>query len=114
MIIGEQQFAAFQQDEWRRFEDRVVAHLAGSFRSLLMQRRLNEVATRALIGRCANCAGAFGIVGEEDLTRFIEYAVEYGEGFDLEPWAAGVLNAADISPDEKMDRLDAVTAFTLR
>lgn len=114
MIIRSEQIDVLEVHQWDRFRQRVIAHLHEDFEALLEQRKLDYAGINLLVEEGVEHAETYGISGEDDVTRFIEYLVEYGEGFDSVPWAASVLKDPALSGDQKMDRLDDVTAFTLR
>lgn len=114
MIIRSEQMVSFEAAQWRRFEDEVIARLRESFGPTLQQRGLDDSRLRLTIREVVKRAKKYGVLTEYDVTRFIEYEFEYGEGFDSLPWAAPVLVAASLTGDEKMDRLDALSVFTLR
>lgn len=59
-------------------------------------------------------AAQYGIVTQSDVTRFVEYTVIYGPGFDSkEPWATRILLAAGLSGAEKMDGIDDHDQFEM-
>jgi hypothetical protein len=114
VIIREQQFAVFEAEQWRQFEQRVITHLRETFRVVLDKQQLAGPQLRQLIRAAVRRARSFKILSEQDVIRFIEYSLEYGDDFEWLPWAASILTAPEIAGDQKMDRLDRVTVFTVR
>lgn len=112
--ITKQQMELFEAKQRRRFEDEVIARLRENFGPLLQAHQLDDAKLRLVISRGIERAERYRILSEYDVRRFIEYAFEYGGHFESLPWVAPVLNAEDLAGDEKMDRLDAISAFTLR
>lgn len=112
--ILEQQMQAFQDAQFRQFENKLVCHLKESFDSVLLQHQIDDAHLCRIIRQGIERGKHYRIVNEYDVTRFIEYAFEYGAGFESLPWVSPVLNASHLSGEEKMDRLDAVSTFNLR
>lgn len=112
--ITRQQMDLFQTAQQRRFEDALIARLRENFAPVVQQHGLDDDRLRQIIQRGLARAREHQIVSEYDVTRFIEYAFEYGGRFESLPWAAPVLRASHLSGAEKMDRLDAISTFVLR
>ncbi len=114
ITITEHQMAAFQSVQLRRFEDELIAHLRENFSPVLQQHGLDDDRRRQVIQRGMARAREHDILSEYEVTRFVEYAFEYGGHFESLPWVTPVLRASHLSGEEKMDRLDAISTFTLR
>jgi hypothetical protein len=112
--ITKQQMAIFEAVQQRRYEDEVIARLRENFEQVLHRQQLDESILRLIIRQTIERASKYQILNEYDVTRFIEYVFEYGGQFETLPWAAAILNAGDLAGDEKMDRLDVVSTFTVR
>lgn len=99
----------------RDFERRTIADLRSSFPDKLAANSDEDL--RALIRYGLERARVYGVVNEDDVTRYFEYMVEYGADFDTAPgtcWAAQILTSPQKSGFEKMNELDDLTTFDLR
>ncbi len=112
--ITKHQMEVFQAAQQRRFENDLIARLRANFSPLLQRYNLDDAHLRQIIHQGIAHAQNYQISSEYDVTRFIEYAFEYGAGFESLPWIAPILTASHLSGEEKMDRLDAISAFTIR
>jgi hypothetical protein len=64
-----------------------------------------EVIRSGIVG-----ARRYGVELCYDVTRFVEYMIQYGPDFDSDAetaWAGAILRLPDLSGTEKMDRIDA-------
>lgn len=114
MQINRHQMRLFEDVQRRRFEDEVIGNLRQSFGQTIEAHRLDDAGLRAIIREGVRRAATYGIQGESDVSRFIEFVFEYGGGSEQLPWAAPILRSPELAGDEKMDRLGAVSAFEVR
>ncbi len=111
MIITDRQFAVFEVEQWQRFENDVIAYLGECFGSLVTERNQDSTDLRLMIREGIRRAQRYQLRGEAEITRFVAYEFEYGVEFHSLPWAAPILEAADLSEEEKMERLEAIYVF---
>ena len=114
MQITQQQMQMFEEVQLQRFEDEVMAGLRQSFGEMIATHRLDDAGLRAIVGEATRRAATYGIVGESDVTRFVEFVFEYGGGFEQLAWAAPVLRSLELTGDEKVDRLGSISTFEVR
>lgn len=112
--ITRDQISLFERAQWQRFENEVIARLRQNFEPVLRAFQLDDVKLRDVIHLGVQRAEKYNILSEYDVTRFIEYIFEYGGHFESLPWVQTVFDAQDLTGGEKMDRLDAFSAFILR
>ena len=112
--ITTHQIETFQAADLHRFENELIVRLRENFTLLFEKHNLEDDRLRQIIQQGIARAKDYQIFGEYDITRFIEYAFEYGNGFESLPWIYPVLTASHLSGQEKMDRLDAISTFVLR
>lgn len=99
----------------RSFEQRMRVHLRSAFTSTLANTTDDDLVK--LIRTGVSDAERYGIVAESDVSRYLEYMVEYGPDFDRgpkTPWAGRILTTPGALGWKKMDDLDAFTTFELR
>lgn len=115
LIIRDEQLAVFARLQRQKYELALAAHLrAGSPEKLAP---LDEVEVRELVRSGVEQASAYGIEICYDVTRFVEYRVRYGPGFEGLPgneWIRAILEQPALGGTEKMDRIDAEIARRLR
>jgi len=114
LTITKAQMEALKAADFRRFESELITRLRENFAPVIEKHDLDDASLRQIIRQGLVRSETYQIYSEYDVTRFIEYVFEYGNQFESLPWAAPILTASHLSGEEKMDRLDAVSAFSLR
>ena len=112
LVIRTEQMWILRQAQLQKFEDDMVAHLTERFagRSVVA----DGDGLRSLIRQGKELAGAYGVVDEYDVRRFLEFRAEYGADFHQIPWIASILNDPTLSGCGKMERIDGNSLFTVR
>lgn len=87
-----------------RFEDEVLAHLRNACLMECVQMSDDEL--RELIRTGIEKAGAYSILRERDVARYIELMLVVSPSFDEEEWAHDILSANWIPAHEKIERLN--------
>jgi hypothetical protein len=115
-VLRNQQMEAFADDMMRRYQKRAAAHLRERFNPELAN--IDDGQLNGMIEAGMKRAAGYGITAEADVTRFLEYTVEFGPEFDTNPtnagWAQPILTDANLTGTAKMNRLDDYTTFELR
>lgn len=107
MIIRDAQIEELGKSYEERFEERMLRHLRAMFAKKLADRSDEEL--RELIRDGIENAADYEITIENDVSRFIEYMVIFGEDFDIDEktyWAGNILNKSESSGTEKMNEMD--------
>jgi hypothetical protein len=115
MVIRETQMDAFRDSMRDDFEKRMAKRLRSRFEVKLAG--TTAAALDKLIRLGVEKAKGYGVVGESDVARFLEYMVEYEPDFDRSSgtaWARRILTAPNVTGTQKMDNLDDFTTFALR
>ena len=100
LMIRKQQMRAFSKSVMTGFENRVHQSLTTTY----PDRDPEELLT--LIRGSVKKAGEYGIVLEDDVTRFIQLEVTHGPDFHRQPWAADFLYKKPLDfPSETVDHL---------
>jgi hypothetical protein len=106
LVIRERHKAAFDKAVAANLECSLYTHVTRMFPSRCEE--MGEPAVRQLIRRGIEAAGAYGIEGEYDVSRFVDLMFVLGSDFDAGaswPWAGAILQDARLTGPEKMDRL---------
>lgn len=106
LVIRTSQMARFAQHGKERFETRMIAHLFSCFSGL--SETLTESQLRDLVRWGVDRAEERGLTDETDVERYLEFMMLYGPDFDSHPeyaWAAEILADAELSGEEKMDKI---------
>ena len=77
---------------------------------------IGDEAMQSLISNGIERAEGYGITDQGDVTRFLQYLVEYGEGFGQSAdsqWAAQFLNDENLSGTEIMNQIDDHELFVI-
>lgn len=104
ITIRPEQLAALERAAARAFENRLIAHLLAMYPERLED--LEDEELRALCRSGLEAARRYGIRTAYDLSRYLEYVVYFGAGFDRLPWANAILTGEG-SGRLKMDAIDA-------
>ena len=112
LTVRQGQMDTLAESMMRRYEQRVAERLRAQFPAKLDP--VSDEDLREHVRTGATKAKGYGITAESDMTRYLEYTVEYGPEFDATPWARRVLADEKLSGREKMDRLDGYTTYELR
>jgi len=90
------------------FVRRMIAHLRTDFSEEVAARNLRGEDFEPLVRRGIANARGYGVQNEGDLQLFLECMVMLGPSFDKDgarPWAAQILQRADLAGHEKMDQI---------
>ena len=107
LIIRKEQMESFRKYIIEQFVDRSVIHLQAIFPD--KTKHIAETDLRAIIHRGLNKAEIYNVRIENDVLRFLEYILKYGEDFDTSggtAWAGEILRMENVQSSIKMDRLD--------
>jgi len=107
LVIREEQMSALSQAMLKQFEDRMVVHMSNNFQD--ETREISEGELRALIQEGIEQAEQYQITLEDDVRRYLEFMVMYGQNFDTSPdtaWAGEILHAKELDGTAKMDLID--------
>lgn len=108
LTIRPEQMEALRRPVQERFEERMLVHLKMAFSRHIEGLTGDEL--RTLIRQGIVQAAEYGVVLAPDVSRYIEYRVCYGAGFDRDPkrpWITEILRSSTLSGTAKMDRIDA-------
>ncbi len=107
MIIRREQMQALEAYMRDRFVSSTVAHVERFFPERC--ERLGEDGVREWVDHGIERAGAYGIVAERDVSKYIDVQFAFGRDFDTDPqcpWAAAVLTDETIgTPRERVEGL---------
>lgn len=115
LTMRKTQMNAFADYVRAHFEERMAAHLRGRFRE--QTRDLDDAALAAQVHHGTETAKGYGVKGEDDVRRFLEYQVLLGADFDTAPktaWAGKTLRDEALTGSEKMNRIDDYATFAIR
>ena len=101
LTLRRDQLEAFAERMRRDIEDRIAAHLLEG-----IWREADETAVRAFVAAGVRKAEAYRITSEAHVTRFVLLMAAHGSEFDLQPWAAQLLQSSFHNPDIVMDALE--------
>jgi hypothetical protein len=105
--IRKEQMAVFDPLGEKAFEDRMVAHLKKVFSE--QSESLGEPKLRETIQYGTQRAGAYRIIFEIDVCKYIDLMILCGRDFDKDPafpWAQTILTNQNLrNPSQKVDRL---------
>src|SRR3974390_1578337 len=106
VIIRPENQEKLSQYMMAQFIQRMSAHLR---RTLPDQTRaLAEEDLKTFVGRSIRWADQYEIRDEFDVRRFLEHRIRFGSEFEsgAVPWAARILQCADLTGAEKMNAID--------
>lgn len=112
LTIRNAQMEVLAREIRRRFEQQVLLHLRKSLPDSVA--RFTDGELLHLIEAAVSKAHGYNITLQPDVVRFIEYVFLYDPEFDALPawdWAVRILNSAQLSGTQKMDRMDATDQF---
>jgi hypothetical protein len=115
MIIRMEQMETLSDYTFRKFVDRMVAHLKKEFPE--QTENMGEDALRDLINKSMERAETYGVTDDIDIERYLECALLYGRDFDANPqtlWAGEILRDNDLSGFDKMNRINDYELFILK
>jgi len=115
ITVRKEQMDALSESMVHGFVRRMVVQLRSRFDATLHAATDDQLAKLVAFG--IERAKPYGVVSEGDVSRYLEYMVEYGHDFDKNPrtaWAQSILTAPNTSGSKKMDDLDSFTTFELR
>jgi hypothetical protein len=98
-----------------QFEQRMVKHLRERFPDRTQD--CPDDSLRVVVRNSVKHAESYGIESEEDLRRFLEYVMIYGEQLDRREdtrWIGETLRRHDLDGTAKMDLLDSGELQALR
>jgi len=101
------QMEALRQYMFDQFVRETVRQLWQSFPDETASMEEDDI--KAFVFRGIENAGRYGISDSENVLRYIECSMAYGEDFDVAPetdWAGSILRREGLSPDTRMDLID--------
>ena len=105
LTIRDAQMRALEGELQRRFEVGMENYLRSAYADQLESKTSAEVLD--LIRQGITRSEHYGIVIENDVSRYIAHMVTYGADFDsTEAWAAAIFQNSSINGTQKMDRID--------
>lgn len=107
LTIRNEQMLAFSQLSLRRFEKEMVVHIRRSYPAQTANRPDPELAE--LVKRVTSKALSYKVESEDDIRRYIEYSMIYGEQMDTsaeQPWIGQSLRHPEWDGTRKMDVID--------
>jgi len=107
LVVGGAQIRALEEAQIECFMHRLAKHLRQTFGDELNHRSDAELLAAAR--RSCDTATLFGIELQDDLRRYAEFSVKYGDRMHEDrryPWIGRVLTSSGISGTGKMDMLD--------
>lgn len=114
MIIRSTQMKALEAALEDSFVGRMVLHLRQDFQEDLRSQRLAGVDLEPTVRAALNRADALGLTREDYLRMFVECIAILGPQFDSDNAVVrDILNAPDLSVDEKMGELNNYLLFGL-
>ncbi|HOA94157.1 MAG TPA: hypothetical protein PK072_11915 [Quisquiliibacterium sp.] len=114
LTITEAQIRAMRAATRAAFAGRAVAHLRRRFPARTAP--VEDARLRAFVDLGIDRARRYGIVGEADVLRYLEYMLIYGARFDTDPrfaWAGEILRRAGLGPSRRMDLIDDYDMFRM-
>lgn len=115
LILRTEQAAALSDPAAGEFACRLLAHVKAVLPGALAA--ISDDEARRIVRSGIERARLHGIGLEFDVLRFVDLVFILGEGFDTDaayPWAAAILDRADLAPSAKVDRLTEESAALLR
>lgn len=106
LTIRSEQMTAFNEHALRQFVERVLRDLRKCWPDEVAE--LGEKETRAWIAHGIERAGAYDIITQRGMYRYINLMMMLGPDFDDDPdlpWARPILEAPELSETRKLDRL---------
>ena len=106
--IRAEQMAVFEKVMRRRFEDRMVAHIARTFPDRyheMLDAKGGNAPVRQFVWDGVKRAGAYGITTEGNVQMFLDLLLGLGADFDARSdtaWTREALDPPDLTEDEKM------------
>ena len=107
VVIRKEQMDQMGDEEYRKFEQKMIAHLNEFFPDECKE--LGEEEVRKAIAYGVNRAASYGIEIERDVCNYIDLMFAIGKDYDTdpeEPWAGQILNDGSFdTPTEKVNTL---------
>lgn len=113
-VIRKEQMNVFSQYMLNRFFDNMQRHLNKRYPE--QTKKLGNNQLRELIVAGTEKAKEYDITDENDVKRFLEYLVEYGQNFGKSPetiWASQFLHDKELSGTMKMNEIDNYKLFVI-
>jgi len=114
LTITEAQIRALRDASRAAFGGRAIAHLRRRFPERTAP--VEDARLRAFVYAGIGRAKRYGIVGEADVLRYLEYMLIYGARFDTDPelaWAGEILRRKGLGPTRRMDLIDDYDMFRM-
>ena len=106
LTIRKEQLRVFEHAAMANFVERMVAHLRRVFPDWAAE--MTDDACRAFVRSGVASAASHGITIELHVARYLHVMQALGKDFDQSPehaWAANILERAELTSLEKLDRL---------
>jgi len=107
LTIRKEQMDAFSQAMLKQFENQMVIHLNSNFPN--ETKEISEGELRTFIQEGIEQAEQYQITLEDDVRRYLEFIVMYGQNFDTNPdtaWTCEILHTKELDGTAKMDLID--------
>ena len=107
LIIRNEQMRVLSAWMQQEFERRAVLYLRTKYPKKMQDKHddyLHDIVREGIAK-----AGQYGIDGEDDVLRYLDYMIDLGTDFDIDtryPWAQSILNDSRYPATSKMNRLD--------
>jgi len=115
LTIRPEQMTVLRQYMRDTFQHRMMAHLRERFTG--QTKDLHDAELLQTIDDRMDQANTYGVRTEQDVRRFLEYAIELGPGFPTGPsmaWARRILEDRTLNGTRKMNQIDDQTTFSRR
>lgn len=106
-IISSAHLEAFSEQQRRRFEDEMIAHLRGAYPDETAD--MSEAALCELVQEGIQKAKSYHVILERDVARYIKFMVEMSPDFDESektPWAKQILTRRMMTAQAKLDQIE--------
>ena len=106
LVIRQEQIDAFREYMTRQFENQMLSHVQRYFHYDFQV--LGEQNVRKMIRYGIEHSKSYGLVMEDDVSKYIEMMFAFGRNFDTDSaysWAAQILKDEDLTGAMKMERV---------
>lgn len=103
LIIRKAQLEAFSRSMVKQFERRMVEHVKAAFPG--KSRQMDDTILLGFVQSCIKAAASHKILLEENLEKYIDFAMDAGPDFGKKPentWAVTILKRDDLHETTKM------------
>jgi len=111
-VLRKDQMEAFSVYMVRNFEKKMLHHLRETFKEQTAAR--DDASLLGAVQAGIKKSLKYGIEMEDDIRRYLEHMVIYGDEFDTDPktsWAREILTLQNIDGTAKMNMIDDTSVF---